>query len=219
VGTFTREQAKAFYDRLSARQDWQAFYEDPAVEKLIAYGQFNTAQAICEFGCGTGRFAEKLFRNLLPGSTRYVGLDISETMVRLARERLNSWDDRVRIALTDGSPRIAESDASFDRFICIYVLDLLSVQDIRNLLIDARRVLRPGGLLCNVSLTSGQGPLSKAICALWQKIHDWRPVILSGCRPLEVGSLLGSEHWRIKHQSIICRYGICSEVIVAGRRD
>lgn len=215
----SRQQAKSFYDRLGARQDWQAFYEDPAVAQLVAYGKFETAQAVCEFGCGTGRFAEKLLKDRLPGSGRYVGLDISETMVRLARQRLVPWESRARVMLTDGTPQIPGDDASFDRIVAVYVLDLLGAQDIRNLLLEARRALRPGGLFCSVNVTSGQGPLSNAVTLLWRKIHDWRPVLLGGCRPLEFGALLDDAYWQIEHQSKICRYGICSEVVIARRRD
>jgi hypothetical protein len=35
------EQARRVYDRLGAKQDTQAFYENPAFDRLIAAGDFN----------------------------------------------------------------------------------------------------------------------------------------------------------------------------------
>ena len=48
----THQQAQAFYDWMSKKQEWQAFYEAKATRELIAYASFETAQAIFEFGCG-----------------------------------------------------------------------------------------------------------------------------------------------------------------------
>ena len=60
VRVLTHEQAQAFYNRMGAKQDWQAFYEAKATRDLIAHASFETAQAVFEFGCGTGAFAEML---------------------------------------------------------------------------------------------------------------------------------------------------------------
>lgn len=217
MGPLSREQAKSFYDRLGGRQDWQAFYENPAIDELLAHGGFDRAKAVCEFGCGTGRLAARLLADRLAARATYLALDASTTMVRLAETRLSPWSDRVRVLLTDGSPIIPAADGSFDRVVSTYVLDLLSEADTRAFLADAGRVLEPTGLFCNVSLTFGQGPLSIAICGLWQRIHAWRPVLLGGCRPVRVGRCLEELRWRIEHRTVICAFGICSEVVVASR--
>ena len=44
------EQAKRFYHRLGPRQDWQAFYENPAINELIAHATFDSAHSLFEFG-------------------------------------------------------------------------------------------------------------------------------------------------------------------------
>ncbi len=61
-----REQVRAFYDRFGAKQDSQAFYEDAATADLILNAELGAARAVFEFGCGTGRFAEKLLAEHLP---------------------------------------------------------------------------------------------------------------------------------------------------------
>ena len=81
------EEAKRFYDRLGSRQDWQDFYENPAINELVAHAAFDSAHSVCEFGCGTGALAARLLQDHLPADTRYVGLHISSTM---ASPALNS---------------------------------------------------------------------------------------------------------------------------------
>jgi hypothetical protein len=50
VSVLTHEQAQAFYNRMGAKQDWQAFYEAIATNDLIAHASFETAQSVFEFG-------------------------------------------------------------------------------------------------------------------------------------------------------------------------
>jgi ubiquinone/menaquinone biosynthesis C-methylase UbiE len=216
--TLSRREAKAFYDRFGRRQDWQAFYEDPAVDDMIGHACFETARAVCEFGCGTGRLAERLLANRLPESASYLGLDISETMVRLAERRVARWDGRARVHLTSGVPRIPAGDGSFDRLVSTYVLDLLSEQDIRDFLVDAHRALVPQGLLCLVVLTAGRTFLSKAVTALWTSIYARRPALLGGCRPIELRDYLVEALWQVRHRAVVHSFGMSSEIVVAARR-
>jgi ubiquinone/menaquinone biosynthesis C-methylase UbiE len=213
----SRGAARAFYDRLGARQDLQRFYEDPATGALLAHAGFGTAQAVVELGCGTGLLASRLLAGVLPGTATYVGTDLSPVMVRLATERLRPWAPRARVELTDGSPRLPLPAASCDRFLSTYVLDLLPEEEIRAVLAEAARVLRPGGRLCLVCLTFGETPVSRAVCRAWGRVHAWRPGLVGGCRPLRLLPFLDGA-WEVLHRQVVCRLGICSEVVVAGRR-
>ena len=84
------EEAKSFYDRLGKLQDTQKFYERAALHDLVAHGAFEQASAVFEFGCGTGSFANQLLSDYLPSQATYLGVDISSTMVRLARGKPSS---------------------------------------------------------------------------------------------------------------------------------
>jgi len=212
------EEAKRFYDRLGSVQDWQRFYENPATSQLIAHAGFDSAHSVFEFGCGTGSFAAGLLQRCLPADARFVGLDISSTMVSLAQERLKPWSGRARVYQTDGSPRIPEPDGSFDRFVSTYVLDLLAPDFINQLLSEAHRLVVPGGKLCLVSLTFGASPFSRAVCRGWQRLWRLSPVIVGGCHPIELSDYLRSEWWKPDHQSKVTSWGISSEVLVASAR-
>jgi SAM-dependent methyltransferase len=74
---------------------------------MIAHAAFDSAHSVFEFGCGTGAFAARLLQHHLPADASYVGLDISDTMVLLAQERLKPWSERARVHQSDGTPRIS----------------------------------------------------------------------------------------------------------------
>lgn len=215
--TLTREQARAFYDGFGARQDAQAFYEDAATDDLIAHADFEHAKSVLEFGCGTGRFALLLFERHLPDACTYRGVDVSSTMIALAEERLAPWRDRARTELSDGSIRLPVGDAAVDRIVSNYVLDLLSEDDIRTLVAEAQRVLRPGGLLCLASLTYGGTLPARAVSWMWRRLHALRPTLVGGCRPIRLLDYLPGQSWRVDYHHVVTRWCLSSEVVVAAR--
>jgi len=215
--TLSHSEVKAFYDRFGARQDSQRFYEDAAVADLIAHSDMRRARAVFEFGCGTGRLAAHLLANHLPPACRYRAVDVSETMVRLARRRLARWQNRADVAQSTGSVTLSAESAGFDRFIVAYVLDLLDTEDISRLLEEAYRVLEPGGLLCAVGLTYGGTLPARAVSLLWQALFRLNPKLLGGCRPIVIGDRLRSAAWALRHHNVVTRFGISSEVVVAVR--
>ena len=212
----TRDEAKAFYDRFGAKQDGQAFYEDCAIDDLLLHGGFEEAEAVYELGCGTGRFAEKLFRDHLGADAEYHGTDLSGTMVTLASERLAPYADRVRLDETDGRIEIDEPQASLDRVVSTYVLDLLSEEDIAAFLDEALRTLRWNGRLCLAGLCPGPTFGTKIISTVWSLVHRLRPVTVGGCRPLELGRRLENDpNWELRHRRVLVAYGLASEVVIA----
>jgi len=216
--TLSRPEARRVYDRIGAWQDTQAFYEDRAVAILLEHGEFASAHRVFEFGCGTGRFAARLLSDFLPEDARYRGVDLSPTMVGLARKRLAPYASRAEVVLTDGSPPTAEAAASHDRFVSNYVLDLLPEKEIAAVVREAHRILEPGGLLCLSSLSTGRGPLPRLFSRIWASVHTLSPSLVGGCRPLELLSWLPSAHWRVRHHAHLAPFGVPCEAAIAQRR-
>ncbi len=212
---FSHAQAARFYDLLGVGQDTQAFYETAALQDLITHLELTTSHSVVEFGFGTGRLAAELLSAQLPADATYFGVDVSATMVRLAEGRLRPFAARAEVRQSDGMPHIDAKDDTFDRFISTYVLDLLSDNDIRSILGEARRVLKTGGLLGLVSLTDGVSPLSRLVSTTWRGLHCISPWLVGGCRPIALPSLLSSGEWRIEHRKVIVRFGVPSEIVVA----
>jgi SAM-dependent methyltransferase len=211
-------EAQRFYDHLGSAQDWQGFFENPAINDLIAHAVFGSSELAFEFGCGTGALAARLLQLHLPAEARYVGVDISGTMVSLARERLKPWSERARVYQSDGSPRIPEPNRRFDRFASTYVFDLLAPDFIDQLLSEAHRLLVPGGKLCLVSMTFGASSLARAVCWGWQRLWRLRPGIVGGCHPIELLDYVRLDWWKIDHQTKVTCWGVTSEVLVASVR-
>ena len=198
--TLSYDEAETFYDRMGRRQDTQGFYEDIALDELVAHGRLEEAHDILELGCGTGRLAERLLREVLPDDARYVGLDVSSTMLHIARERLSPFGERARVDKTEGSLALPCPDGSFDRVVATYVADLLSNDDIDLFLSESWRVLRPGGLFASAGLTRGERLPSRLVSSLWSAVHRLSPAwsaaaarscSRSGSTPLDSASCTG----------------------------
>jgi SAM-dependent methyltransferase len=214
----SHEDARRAYDRIGSLQDSQGFYEDRATGVLLRHGDFGSADAVFEFGCGTGRFAQRLLAELLRPAARYRGVDLSPKMVSLAKARLAPYSPRAEVVLSHGGPPLDEPAASCDRFVSNYVFDLLSEEEIRAVLREAHRMLRPGGLLCLAGLTTGVGPFSGAVARVWSWVQAQRPSLVGGCRPIDLLPLLPGSSWQVRHHGKIVAFGITSEVSIAERR-
>ncbi len=217
MSTLTKQQAKDYYNRYGARQDGQAYYEDPAFDILAEHGSFSDARSVFEFGSGTGRFAAQLFSHHFSDETQYHGVDISETMVDLARENLRLWGDRARVEPSDGTTTLPCPDGSVDRLVCTFVLDLLPEDAIRQFGVEAHRALGRGGLLCIASLADGKTTASRLVGALWKTAFRLAPLRVGGCRALDLPSHLPAQLWHIEHEEALSRRGVSVNVIVARR--
>jgi len=211
----TTSEAKTFYDRLGRGQDAQGWYEDHATKRLVAHAALGDARSVFELGCGTGRFAERLLREILPTGARYTGIDVSETMLGIARPRLARFGSRVTIRQTDGKLPLPDGNDAYDRFLSTYVLDLLAPEAIEQLVAEAHRVLVPGGLFAVTGLTHPEGPISRVVMGAWSLLWRASPKLVGGCRPLVVRDYLDDAEWDVRHHETITAYGIPSEALVA----
>jgi deazaflavin-dependent oxidoreductase (nitroreductase family) len=214
----TAERARHVYDRIGRFQDLQTVYEHRATKELLAHGDFEHAAAVFELGYGTGAFAARLLERHLPRDSRYVGVDVSPRMHGLALRRLGRYGGRAQLRLSDGSLRFSVDDESFDRFVAVYVLDLLGPDDTRLVLDEARRLLVPGGLLCLASLTPGSTGVARLVTATWQALWSFRPEIVGGCRPVRITDYLDGHAWALRQGVVVTTLGVSSEVVVAAKR-
>ncbi len=212
----TPEQAGRAYDRIGRAQDWQRFYEGPAVADLVAHADFAGARAVYELGCGTGAFAERLLDGLLAPGADYHGVDVSRTMCRLATARVARFGARARVDRVDGVPPLPGRSGAYDRFVAVYVVDLLSVGLAADLLAEADRLLADDGRLCLVSLTAGRTAASRALCAAWTRVWNLSPALVGGCRPVDLLPLLEGR-WRAGHVATVTAWAVTSQVVVATR--
>jgi ubiquinone/menaquinone biosynthesis C-methylase UbiE len=212
------EGSRRFYDRFGRWQDAQRFYEDPAIHRLVQAATLERAESVFELGCGTGRLAAELLTSILPSTARYLGVDVSSTMVALSTARIGPWSERATVQLLDPpAVELPGASGAYDRFVATYVFDLLSVDDARALVAEAGRLLAPDGLLAVVSLTRGTTPVSRIVAAGWKAVAARWPTLVGGCRPIELRQLVEGARWHVEHAEVIVRWGVPSEVLVARR--
>lgn len=210
--------AQAYYDRFGQKQDSQGFYEDPALDDLVAHANFQGARRIFEFGCGTGKFARRLLEKCLPPSASYCGCDISRVMIDLAQRRLDAYGTRAQVVLSDGAVRFPLPDHSVDHVVSSYVLDLLSEADIERFFSESRRVLTPGGKVCMASLTRGVTVPSRIVSSLWMLAFRLGPGLVGGCRPIRIDAFVNPQEWQVVHRRVVTPFGVPSEVLILETR-
>lgn len=206
--------AQAYYDRFGKKQDSQSFYEDPALDELVAHANFQDSRCMFEFGCGTGKFADHLFEEYLSPSASYFGCDVSSVMVGLAKRRLEVYGERAQVVLSDGTIRFPLPEHSVDHVVSCYVLDLLSDADIGHFLSESHRVLMPGGRVCIASLTGGINIPSRIVSSLWMSVFRLSPALVGGCRPIHLDAFVNPREWRVLHRRIVTPFGVPSEVLI-----
>lgn len=113
------------------------------VESRVAEAVINGANAgydtrFLEIGVGTGRIALPIAAHGFP----YTGIDISEEMMAVLREKAGSSMPNLRIVHGDVTALPFAPD-SFDVVLCIHLLHL--VPEWKQALAEARRVTTPGG--------------------------------------------------------------------------
>ena len=149
------DQVVTAYDRWAPVYD-MAFTAVMRAGRRAAVEAVSTdARTILDVGVGTG-----LELPMFPPGRRVVGIDLAETMLRRAAERVR----RDRLEGVDGlgvmdATRMAFADGAFDGAIVPYVLTV--VPDPHAMLDEVARVVRPGGSIVLVNHFGAEsGPLA-----------------------------------------------------------
>jgi ubiquinone/menaquinone biosynthesis C-methylase UbiE len=216
VPRISYSQAKTFYDACGRWLDGQRWLEDPAFDDLVAHAGFDRAHRVVEFGCGTGRLARRLCADLLPPQARYLGFDLSPRMRAITRRRLAPFGSRASVLAVSGPPRLPLASHCCDRFVATYVLDLLAPADVDALLGEAHRTLGPRGRLCVAVMAAHPSRANRVFRALWTSLHRLSPVLVGGTQPADASAWLNSG-WRLRHCRLVCKFSVCSQVLVAER--
>jgi SAM-dependent methyltransferase len=122
--------------------------------RALLLGEARPGERVLDLGCGAGRFVAALRE----AGAEPIGVELAEAA--LERARANAPGADLRLVEDDGS--LPLEHASVDLVWCSEVLE--HVPDTAHLLLEVRRVLRPGGRL--VVTVPGHGRLRTALVAL-----------------------------------------------------
>lgn len=124
---------------------WRSFARRYVVPRVLPR---DLGAEVLEIGCGSGAMAAEVLR-ARPDVERYVATDVDPAMVALARRQLAGFGDRADAQEVDAAG-LPFADASFD--VVVSWLMLHHTITWEQVLADAVRVLRPGGLLAGYDL-------------------------------------------------------------------
>lgn len=190
---------RAFYDRISRSYDLLAeASEHQSRERGLELLDVRPGERVLEIGFGTGHGLVSLAEAVGPEGT-VVGIDVSEGMREVARERLeeSGLAERARSLDLGDARDLPYDDASFDAVFLSFTLELFEEGDLERVLGECRRVLAPGGRLGVVSLEHEES--TSLLVDLYKWLHRHFPHI-ADCRPIPVIDLVAASGFRIERR-------------------
>ncbi len=180
-----KDQVTAIYDRIAPLYDlWAWLTESSARDRCLELATIKDGERVLEVAVGTGLAFTKILQANPTGHNE--GIDLTESMLARAHGKAEK-SGRANFRLSVGDAYDLQfPDDSFDLVINNYMFDLLPQQDFTVVLGEFRRVLRPGGRLAMVNMTTGQRWYNN----IWERIYRINPALLGGCRSVELRKYL-----------------------------
>ena len=129
-------------------------------ERLLSQACIDEGASVLDLGCGTGTFAIRAKRRH-PGAT-IVGVDGDPKVLSLARRKAAAAEAHVRLD-TGLSFDLPYSDAQYDRVVSSLFFHHLTAADKRRTILEANRVLVPGGQFHVADWGRPSGPLMRML--------------------------------------------------------
>ena len=209
----SKEAARASYNRLSRWYDMVAGstekkYRDWGLEKLSA----QPGEAIIEIGFGTGHCLLALAKSVGP-TGRVIGLDISDGMLAIARDRLQAkgLSDRVDLHLGDAANLDFIQANRLDGVFMSFTLELFDNPEIPKVLQECHRILKPGGRIAVVAMTKTNPP-GMAV-RMYEWFHEYMPNY-ADCRPIFARQAMEQNGFDIQDVSVSSMWGLPVEIVL-----
>lgn len=210
----TKEETKAFYNKIARVYDALAEHSEAPVRKTgLEMLQAQPGQKILEIGFGTGHSLMELARSVGP-SGKVLGIDLSEKMVEISRQRADDEGLGKRIELSCGDAlHLPYESGSLDGIFMSFTLELFDTPEIPLVLAECKRVLKPGGRIVVIAMSRvlPEG----LVMEIFEWTHRHFPNYLD-CRPILVRQALEDSDFRIC-DSRIMKMWISVEVVCGVR--
>lgn len=211
--TRSKADARASYNRLSRWYDVVAGttekkYRDWGLEKLSA----QPGERILEIGFGTGHCLVALARAVAV-SGRVIGLDISDGMLSIAKDRLQqeTLNERVDLHLGDAANLDFLESRSLDGVFMSFTLELFDNPEIPRVLQECYRILKTEGRVAVVSMTKTNPP--GVAVRIYEWFHEHMPNY-ADCRPIFARQALEQSGFVIQDVSVSSMWGLPVEIVL-----
>jgi len=205
-----KRQVAEIYGRIAPSYDlWARLTESKARDRCLELAAIQNGEDVLEVAVGTGLAFEKILEANPSG--RNEGIDLTEAMlIRAERKAANAGSNNYRLRIGDAYD-LDFPDDSFDVLINNYMFDLLPQQDFLTVLVEFKRVLRPGGRLAMVNMTIGE----RWYNGIWERIYRINPAWLGGCRGVSLLPLLEECGFRKTRREFTSQLTFPSEIVCA----
>jgi ubiquinone/menaquinone biosynthesis C-methylase UbiE len=198
------------YDSLAKFYDaWGNLTESRARSRALELAEIKNGLNILEVAVGTGlAFYEIVKRN--PAGAN-LGIDISAGMLKKAKKRLRRLSGANYELKKASAFKLEGEDEKFDVLMNNYMFDLIPFDQMDAVLAEFKRVLKKGGKLVLVNMTSGE----KFGSGVYDLIYRVSPRLMGGCRGIRLSEKLKEHGFRVKLREYHQQCLFPSEVILA----
>lgn len=113
------------------------------MEKIVEVFKDHTVKKVLDLGCGSGR--HRIY--LAERSFEVYGIDLAETGIKIAKEWLEEKDLQANLKIGSVYKKLPFEDNFFDAVISVRVIHHARVEDIRKVIKEIQRVMKPRGLI------------------------------------------------------------------------
>ena len=186
---------------------WARLAESKARNRCLELARIRDGESVLEVAVGTGLTFLEILRLNFTGQNE--GIDLTEEMLNRAKEKAeNLGAINYRLEIGDAY-NLPYPDNSFDLVINNYMFDLLPEEDFSVVLAEFKRVLRPGGRLVLVNMTTPEHWYN----SLWENIYRVNPAWMGGCRGVFLQPHLESGGFVEVRREFISQITFPSEVV------
>jgi demethylmenaquinone methyltransferase/2-methoxy-6-polyprenyl-1,4-benzoquinol methylase len=190
----------------------ESSWERKPREATLASLKAAPGAAILEIGCGTGNSMGDLSKKAGKNGCVY-GIDLSAGMLHRASSRLFRDETTSNAFLTQADAVLLPfADDLFDIIFLSFTLELFSPPEIRVVLAECSRVLKPGAQLGAVAVSRSGG--WKWMILLYENLHRAFPQVVD-CAPIDLILLLEEAGYTPVNRRNFSLFGIGVESVTA----
>lgn len=207
-----KSDVRRTYTWIAPTHDLLALLVERRARRLgLAWAGVEDGERVLEVGVGTGLSFQRLLHQNPCGFT--VGIDLTPAMLRRARRRARraptaNW----RLALGDAYA-LPCATGRFDLVFSSYMFDLFPEADFVPVLHEFKRVLRPGGRLVLVTMTTPHRWFERG----WDLLYRLWPPILGGCRGVRLAPFIQQAGFRRVRRRHVSQCTFPSEVVYGAK--